>query len=112
MLRKSLQPMTKSEVDYLMTRFPDRVPCQIIAAKHSGLKMTNKKFLINRDTKFAEFFQFVRMKNSNLRPDEACFAFAGGQLCSQIIDMGSLWKRHKNAIDILEITIQIESTFG
>jgi hypothetical protein len=90
-------------------KYPTRIP--IILHEGKGILLIKKKFLVPEEMTLGNLMIILR-KYINLKDTEAMFAIINNELPPISDSLSSLYNKHKNKEDVLDIHIRKESTFG
>lgn len=105
------------DVQKILNKHPERIPIIINISDQDKLikTLSKKKYLVPKNLRFGQFSNIIRHKivmENRITPETALFYFLKDTLVNNSIDVGHLYKEHKDDDGILYITIQTESTFG
>ena len=93
----------------LREKYPDRIP--IIFEPKKDIQLLKTKMLIPSDSTIAQVMTIIR-KYTEIRKCDALFLFIDNIIPTNTETIGSLYEKHKNEDNVLEIVISKESTFG
>lgn len=93
----------------LREKHPDRIP--IIFEPKKDIQLLKTKMLIPSDSTIAQVMTIVR-KYIEIKKCDALFLFIDNIIPTNTETVGSLYEKHKNEDNVLEIVISKESTFG
>jgi len=93
----------------LREKHPDRIP--IIFESKKDIQLLKTKMLIPSDSTIAQVMTIVR-KYIKIKKCDALFLFIDNIIPTNTETVGSLYEKHKNEDNLLEIIISKESTFG
>jgi GABA(A) receptor-associated protein len=102
--------ITKTEVDQLQKKYPDRIP--ILLRKGAGsIEIKRRKYLVPSSITFANFIHSIR-KTYTIPPEKAMFFYINETLPSNSESMALIYQKWKNADGMLVVTYSEENTFG
>ncbi len=109
--------MKKRVAAEVKRRYPNHVPVWIRIAVGSRLDtncLKRNKYLAENEMSFAKFISQLRSDSRLLLigPGEALFFLVGDQMVPNSLNMGELYSKYKSETDFLEITIDVEHSFG
>ena len=103
---------SKQKIDRIKLKYPNRVPVIVNKSKNSNAPDIDKnKYLVPTDLTLGQFIYVIR-KRMEISPEQAIFVFCKDTLPPTSMIMEELYNGYKNANEFLELTYNIENTFG
>ena len=105
--------LRKQQVEYIKTKYPDRIPVYIDKKKNdkNSPDIDKKKYLVNSDLTVSNFIYIIR-KRMKITPEKAIFVFVNNILPPNSALIGSLYAEQCDADGFLYMTYASEATFG
>jgi len=102
----------KNKIKTIKIKYPDRVPIFVNKVKNSTAPDIDKhKYLVPIDLTLGQFIYVIR-KRMKISPEQAIFIFCNEILPPTSILMGDLYKTYSDKDDLLNLTYNLENTFG
>jgi GABA(A) receptor-associated protein len=104
----------KRQSEIVLTKHPDRIPIIVERDPKSDSKIPlidRCKYLVPKDFSVAQLLYVVR-KRIQIKPEQALFFFAGGQLVTTSSLLSELHDKNRDPDGFLYITYVGESAFG
>jgi len=103
---------SKQKIETIKIKYPNRVPVIVNKSKNSNAPDIDKnKYLVPTDLTLGQFIYVIR-KRMKISPEQAIFVFCKDTLPPTSMIMEELYNGYKNANEFLELTYNIENTFG
>lgn len=103
---------SKQKIERMKLKYPNRIPVVVNKSKNSNAPDIDKnKYLVPSDLTLGQFI-FVIRKRINLNPEQAIYIFCKDTLPNTSMVMSELYNIYKNSNELLELTYNIENTFG
>jgi len=103
---------SKQKIQNIKSKYPNRVPVIVNKSKKSNAPDIDKnKYLVPTDLTLGQFIYVIR-KRMKISPEQAIFVFCKDTLPPTSMIMEELYNGYKNADEFLELTYNIENTFG
>ena len=103
---------SKQKIENIKSKYPNRVPVIVNKSKNSNAPDIDKnKYLVPTDLTLGQFIYVIR-KRMKISPEQAIFVFCKDTLPPTSMIMEELYNGYKNANEFLELTYNIENTFG
>jgi len=103
---------TKKDSDFLLNKYPDRVPIIIDKAPGTNLSEFHKnKFLAPKDMKVHHLHCIIR-KQFKLKETEAIFIYCDKFVLSSSCLIIEIYEKYKYENGFLYLTVSAENTFG
>lgn len=102
----------KQVADYILIRYPDRIPVLLDIASKSSFPLINKhRFLVPGDITVGGFLYEIR-KHIAIKADQSIFLFVNNTLPPTAQLISDVYNIHKNEDSFLYITYSSENVFG
>ncbi len=103
----------KKEADYILNKYPDRLPiiCERVKNSASVPPLDKIKFLVPKNLTIGQFIHVVR-KRIDLSPTTAIFIFCNNTIPSSTSMMSTIYKEHHCEDGFLYLNFNGEDTFG
>lgn len=98
-------------VQYLLNKYPDRIPCIIEYNEKIAHPSYKTKFLVPSNITFGTFIYILR-KNIKLTPEKAIFVFVNKNLIPSSMSMTEVYCSYKATDGFLRCVVDSENTFG
>jgi len=103
---------SKQKIQNIKLKYPNRVPVIVNKSKNSNAPDIDKnKYLVPTDLTLGQFIYVIR-KRMKLNPEQAIYVFCKDILPPTSMIMEELYNEYKNSSEFLELTYNIENTFG
>ena len=103
---------SKQKIQNIKLKYPNRVPVIVNKSKNSNAPDIDKnKYLVPTDLTLGQFIYVIR-KRMKLNPEQAIYVFCKDILPPTSMIMEELYNGYKNSSEFLELTYNIENTFG
>lgn len=103
---------SKQKIETIKLKYPDRIPVIVNKSKNSNAPDLDKhKYLVPIDLTLGQFIYVIR-KRMEISPEQAIFVFCKDTLPPTSMIMEELYNGYKNSNEFLELTYNIENTFG
>ena len=103
---------SKQKIDRIKLKYPNRIPVIVNKSKNSNAPDIDKnKYLVPSDLTLGQFIYVIR-KRIKISPEQAIYVFCKDTLPNTSMVMSELYNIYKNSNELLELTYNIENTFG